>query len=94
MVLFCKVINAVRADELAFVKSEIFGGFTEDTGGSVFLEDYTVSVHEYLERISFLNVKRVSDLDGENYSSQGVDLAHDSGCFHFVTPFNKDFSTT
>ena len=54
--------------------------------GLILLENYLISVGEYLNRILLLYIQYFSDLYRENYSSQLVDLSNYTGRFQSNLP--------
>jgi len=78
-----KALHAGLADRLALVFNDVSAFAAENAVGLVLFQNNAVALNVYLNGILFGKVESSSHFDGENDSSQFVELANDSGGFHF-----------
>ena len=76
--LCLELLEAIGANSLVVEVNNVVGVSAEYAGGLVFLEDDLVIVGEDLYGILDVDVHDLSDLDGENYSSELVYFSYDS----------------
>lgn len=82
------LIEASGTDALTVKENDIVGVVAENAGGMIFLKDDAVIVGEDLDRVLYLDVHRLADLDGENNSAQLVNFSDHTCRFHnWVCPF-------
>ena len=73
------LLETVLTDALTAEKYDVVRICTENAGGLIFLENYSVFVGEDFKRVLFIDVHCLSDADGEYDSAKLVDLSYDSG---------------
>ena len=77
--LIFELFDALCANSLAVEVNYIVRVAAEYASGLIFLKDYFVVVGEYLDRVSFVDVKYCSKLLGKHYSSKLVYFSYYTG---------------
>ena len=80
------LLEAVGTDTLVIEINNVVSVSAKNAGGLILFKDYLIIVGKYLNGVLDINVHYFSDLNGENYSSELVDLSYDSCRFHFNFP--------
>ena len=88
---FCRSIHGLLAIEVAqthiadvfpLVRDDVPGIPAENAGGLILVEDDRGAVNIDLKGVALRNVQGPAELDGQNDTSQFIDLTNNSGCFH------------
>ena len=85
--LLLHLFNARGANTLAVEINDIVNVVAENAGRLILLQDDAVVVGKDFNGVLLLDVQNFADLDGEDDSSQLVDLANHSGRFHVCCSF-------
>ena len=75
-------LDAFRADILSAERNDVLGTVTEDAGGLIFFHDDAGAIDVDLQAVSFCNIQRAAQFDGQDNAPQLVDLTHDTGRFN------------
>ena len=76
--LLLEGIDALSADTLAAEIDNVLGVIAENASRLVLLQDYSVVVREYLHGVLLLDIKYLSDFDGQDYSAKLINSSDDS----------------
>lgn len=85
---FTETVCAAFADKLALIFDQAFVTAADDAVGLVFFQNYAVALYKNFNSVLLSQGKGSSDFDGENDTTQLVELAYNTGGFHFPSLLN------
>ena len=85
--LFCHFINACCTHLFVFGYGKVCVATAKNTVGSVFSQNYFVSVERNFDRVVAVDIECGSHFFRHNKSAKLVNIAYDSGRFHIFPLF-------
>src|SRR5699024_10588437 len=76
---FLEHADAVGADVPAAEGDNVLGAVAEDAGRLVLAKDHRIALYVDLHRIFLVDIERPSELYGQHYAPQLIDLSYDPG---------------